>query len=202
MSESNQSTILSGHVSPETAYLVNDYPYGFRLRCKIRYWLEYKPGKGMRFVSQTTNPKRPGIVWNAPKASTYRAHGAVMLVNPENGHVGCTGLGDYDNIEVCVNWRNKYAQAMPEAAQIALKAWITAKLEYERRKVNGDISMTRTFSDFANITNPAAEPTVRRETTLLKSDYTAAQLAAFGETLRTPVTDALGQLNHCEEAAL
>jgi hypothetical protein len=26
-------TILTGHTSPEIAYLINDYPYGFRLRC-------------------------------------------------------------------------------------------------------------------------------------------------------------------------
>lgn len=63
--------VLWGHNSAETAYVVADYPYGFRLRCQIRYWLEYRKGKGFRFVSQTTNPKRPGEVWNKPKASTY-----------------------------------------------------------------------------------------------------------------------------------
>jgi hypothetical protein len=31
--------LLSGHVSPQTAYLVEDYPYGRRLRCRIRYWI-------------------------------------------------------------------------------------------------------------------------------------------------------------------
>ena len=29
-------TVLTGHTSPETAYVVSDYPYGFRLRCQIR----------------------------------------------------------------------------------------------------------------------------------------------------------------------
>jgi hypothetical protein len=52
------------HLSPETAYLVSDYPYGFRLRCKIRYWLEHHPKRGTRFVSQTTNPNAAGEVWN------------------------------------------------------------------------------------------------------------------------------------------
>ena len=34
--------ILPGiHISPETAYVIDDYPYGFRLRCRIRYWLEF-----------------------------------------------------------------------------------------------------------------------------------------------------------------
>ena len=62
MSEPTKITVLHGHTTRETAYLVNDYPYGFRLRCKIRYWLEYKKGHGHRPVSQTTNPKVAGEV--------------------------------------------------------------------------------------------------------------------------------------------
>lgn len=50
-------TPLGGHVDEASAYVVNDYPYGFRLRCKIRYWLEHSLKKGTRFCSQTTNPK-------------------------------------------------------------------------------------------------------------------------------------------------
>ena len=67
--------VLTGHTSPETAYEVDDYPYGFRLRCKIRYWVETatkgaKKGR-QRFMSQTTNPKVAGEPWNKPKGSTY-----------------------------------------------------------------------------------------------------------------------------------
>ena len=65
--------VLSGHVSQETAYVVEDYPYGFTLRCQIRFWIETNGKKGSRVVSQTSNPKRPGLVWNKPKASTYSA---------------------------------------------------------------------------------------------------------------------------------
>ena len=68
-------TILSGHTSPETAYLVEDYPYGFRLRCKIRRWLDCDPKRGARLMSQTSNPKLSGLVWNKPKASTYARFG-------------------------------------------------------------------------------------------------------------------------------
>jgi hypothetical protein len=69
----NTMQLLSGHTSPETAYVVNDYPYGYTLRCTIRYWLEYQPKKGFRLWSQTSNPKRPGLVWNKPKDLNIRA---------------------------------------------------------------------------------------------------------------------------------
>lgn len=79
---SNVYEVLTGHVSPETTYVVDDYPYGFRLRCKIRYWLEYKASKGFRFCSQTTNPTAPTEQWNKPKTSTYSQF-AVMILLPE-----------------------------------------------------------------------------------------------------------------------
>lgn len=85
-------TVLSGHTSPETAYVVTDYPYGFRLRCKIRYWIETTK-HGQRVVSQTTNPKKPGEVWNKPKASTYTDLRVLFL--DENGHVANEGLSLY-----------------------------------------------------------------------------------------------------------
>ena len=73
----------SGHVSP-------DYPFGFRLRCQRREWLEYKRGHGYRFVTCTSNPKRPGLVWNKPHASTYTAL-AVMYLD-EDDHVQWNGI--------------------------------------------------------------------------------------------------------------
>lgn len=85
---------LTGHTSPETAYVVDDYPYGFRLRCKIRYWLEHDQKRGFRFCSQTTNPKKSVEVWNAPKKSTYTML-AVMGLN-DDGHVTWTGCSVYD----------------------------------------------------------------------------------------------------------
>src|SRR3990170_1289756 len=70
---------LYGHTSEATAYLVADYPYGFRERTQIRYWLEGKPKKGWRFMSQTLNPKTSR--WNKPKASTYTEWGAAMYLD-------------------------------------------------------------------------------------------------------------------------
>jgi len=92
-----QVTVLHGHVSPDTAYLVPDYPYGRVLRCQIRYWVETaqrgaKQGR-QRFVSQTTNPKRPGQPWNKPHPDTYRLR--VWLYRNSQGHVHHTGIGEY-----------------------------------------------------------------------------------------------------------
>ena len=81
--------VLHGRTSPETAYLVDDYPYSFHLRCKIRYWLEtaMKGAKScqMRLMSQTTDARRDNAVWNKPKGSTYNDF-AVMYLD-ENNHI-------------------------------------------------------------------------------------------------------------------
>ena len=86
------TTILFGYTSPMTAFVVEDYPYGFRLRCSIRYWLETSSTHGVRLMTQTSNPKR-GNVWNKAKASDLRGAlrwGVVFL--DENGHVQWNGL--------------------------------------------------------------------------------------------------------------
>lgn len=83
-----------GHTSEETALVVDDYPYGFRLRTQIRYWIETTK-HGDRFVSQTLNPKTDR--WNKPKKSTYSEVG-VMFLN-EEGHVKWTGLSMWSKPE-------------------------------------------------------------------------------------------------------
>ena len=110
--------LLKGHTSPETAYLVADYPYGFTLRCQIRYWLEWHHTRGFRFVSQTTNPKRPGIVWNKPKASTYSKFGGAMYVVavPQAAPVGTTEI---DDLAVLLN-------TTPQKLQATLAASVAA----------------------------------------------------------------------------
>lgn len=125
--------ILKGHTSPETAYVVDDYPYGFRLRCKIRYWLEYKKGKGFRLVSQTSNPKRPGLVWNKPKASTYSILGGCMYLD-EQWHVTWTSIHQYTDTEALVAWGATYGDTMPEEAQVYLRRITAAKVAYDAKR--------------------------------------------------------------------
>lgn len=87
--------ILTGHVDQESAYLVDDYPYGRELRCKIRYWIETatkgaKKGQ-QRFVRQTTNPKKAGDPWNKPHPGQYDL--MVFLYLDDIGHVQHIGVG-------------------------------------------------------------------------------------------------------------
>jgi len=60
----------------------NDYPYG-SMKCYITFDVEFKPKKGYRYVTQTTNPKT-GCV-NKPKKGTYTSF--MCLQREKNGHV-------------------------------------------------------------------------------------------------------------------
>ena len=80
-------TYLFNHTSENTAYLVSDSPYGFRLRTQIRYWIETTK-QGDRFCSQTLNPKSG--LWNKPKKSTYQAIGVIGL--DELDHITWRGI--------------------------------------------------------------------------------------------------------------
>jgi len=87
--------VLNNYSSFDSAYEVDDYPYGFRLRTKIRYWIESNK-KGDRFVSCTLNPKTGN--WNKPKKSTY-SDIKVMYLNKDN-HVKTDGINiAYSDVE-------------------------------------------------------------------------------------------------------
>lgn len=127
--------ILSGHISPETSYLVDSYPYGRTLRCKIRYWLDCDPKKGARLVSQTTNPKLPGEVWNKPKASTYCRFAGCMYLD-EKGHVQWTGMSEYMDLTELTAWFEKFGEGVPASLQRLMSGWIKVKTAFETAKAN------------------------------------------------------------------
>ena len=86
--------LLSGHISAETAYIQPDYPYGRSLRCERRVWVEYRKGYGMRFCTQTSDPKRSSLVWNNPKCGTYSPY-ICLLLDPSNEHIHQYNLNPY-----------------------------------------------------------------------------------------------------------
>jgi len=118
-------TVLNGHESPQTAYVVEDYPYGFKLRCKKRYWREWKNGNGFRLMEQTTNPKKFDI-WNKPKASTY--NDIMLLIGlDEVGHVNAAVLHAYHDLEDCKAFEARYKDQMSESDHKRVLDWIEAK---------------------------------------------------------------------------
>src|SRR4051812_18420178 len=92
MSNPTADQLLLGHTSADTAYVVDDYPYG-RSRTQKRYWIESKPKHGDRLVTQTLNPKTGR--WNKPKAGTYASILVLFLEPQEDGRefVKTHGLG-------------------------------------------------------------------------------------------------------------
>ena len=108
---------LYGHTSPETAYVVEDYPWGFRLRTTIRYWVESKERHGQRFVSQTKDP-RTGK-WCAPKPSTYDE--IVILALEEKGHIFCTHLNINHNTDHINSFKEKHLANLDEFQKSRLK---------------------------------------------------------------------------------
>ena len=129
------TSALKGHTSPETAYVVDDYPYGFRLRTQIRYWLETNK-HGTRFVSQTKNPKTGA--WNKPKTSTY-AQLAVMIKDDSNGHVSWTGWTYYGGESGLREFAAKYDAELTKSDRdsIALSLFMYEKIAQRLKKAAG-----------------------------------------------------------------
>ena len=90
-----ERTYLFGHVDDQTALKVDDYPWGFRLRTSIFYWIETEPKKGDRFCSMTIDPKTGRKC--KPKKSTYS--NIAVLYRDEKGHIHYTGLTIYSKAE-------------------------------------------------------------------------------------------------------
>lgn len=140
---------LYGHTSEATAYLVADYPYGFRERTQIRYWLEAKPEKGWRFVAQTLNPKTNR--WNKPKASTYADWGGAMYLD-EEGHVQWEGIGPYSNEEKILMFVRTFPEAKSELRKV-----VPAKQRYLQRLLSGEV-----FWTINGVRQPLSEADVQR----------------------------------------
>lgn len=163
MTDLSTVELLFGHTSEDTAYLVDDYPYGRRVRTQIRYWIETNAKHGDRFCSQTLNPKTGR--WNKPKKSTYTGVG-IMFHHPgaskaelaELEALGDRGL-DYaqerrrDELrriaasEGHVKWAGTNFNDRPEYIAAFLGAVGRERLtEQQRRKVVEIIGYTRAMS--------------------------------------------------------
>ena len=71
----------------DNAVVVEDYPWGYKLRTKRKYWIE-PTKRGDRLCYQTLNPNTGK--WCAVKKSTYA--GIKVLYKDEAGHVAAVSL--------------------------------------------------------------------------------------------------------------
>lgn len=85
-------TILKGYTSIDRPFKVDDYPYGFRLRTSIHYWIESKAGHGDRLCTYTIDPRNGRR--NKPKCGTYSTF-LYMFIN-EKGHVEVGHIDSYN----------------------------------------------------------------------------------------------------------
>jgi len=131
-------TPLYGYTSPETAYLVADYPYGRKVRCRIRYWLESDPKRGYRFVSQTEHPRT--LLWNAPKKSTYALISGAMYLDEQN-HVQWRCVTEYTDCKEALD----YAKAFPgldKTSSDTLVVWAAKKAAFAKACADGKAVFT------------------------------------------------------------
>lgn len=114
-------TLPMVHMSPETAYVISDYPFGFNLRCQKRLWIEYKPKFGFRVMSQTTNPRKPGIVWNKPHPGVY--HSVCVLYLDDTQHVQVAGLTMYSSWHDITAFMARHGSAFAEGSIAHKTLW-------------------------------------------------------------------------------
>lgn len=125
---------ISGHVSLETAYEIDDYPYG-RLRCKRRVWLESDAKRGFRFVAQTQNPKNGR--WNAPHKSTYSEIAACLYLD-ENGHVQWATVNPYTDAPAALTFAQDFGKVCLGGDNLG--TWALKKAIYARKCASGEIN--------------------------------------------------------------
>lgn len=126
---------LYGHNSPETGYLVEDYPYG-GYRTQIRFWLEHSPKKGYRYCSQTKNPKTGS--WNNPKKSTYALIAANMYLD-EKAHCHWRAITEYSSAEECL----AFARDFPNSdSRKCLLVWCMKKAAFVKAYAEGTAYMS------------------------------------------------------------
>lgn len=152
---------LEGHTSEAQAYLVEDYPYGFRLRTQARYWLEHHAKRGWRFVHQTLNPKTGR--WNKSKASTYAEWGGAMYLDSD-GHVQWLGIGPYSSDRDILS----FVQTFPHAGHV-LSEIVPQKLRLQQGRIEGRLVWT---------INGVAQPTSEADQERLRSELETWQQIA------------------------
>ena len=125
--------IMYGHDNFENAYEVDNYPWGFKLKTKRRYWIETKKGFGDRLVFATLNPKNGK--WCKPKAGTYQP--VQVLALNQDGHVITRGLGlwqtneDIAKLLEIVDWKKLNEIQQKKLCEVRAVNQVMKKVEFK-----------------------------------------------------------------------
>ena len=136
--------ILENQPTEDDPFVVDNYPYGFRLKTKMRYHIETTK-RGQRLVSQTLNPKTK--LWNKPKKSTYTN---ILLGGiDEEGRFKTVGLHLYSLDEAkefykkygsfFSKWQTSEYNAILGMLEVYSKVEYTVTTQRFRHKVTGEI---------------------------------------------------------------
>ena len=158
---------LYGHNSFETAYCVDDYPYG-SLRTKMYFWLETKAKKGVRLVTQSLNPKTGRM--NKPHAGTYVKIAGNLYLD-ENNHCQWSAVSEYTDEKQVL----EFIKNFPQNEHMAdIKVWCLMKYKYHRTCVERKSSM---FT-INGVEQMLSEPEIEKYATEMKVWWQAYLLAA------------------------
>lgn len=158
---------LYSHTSEETAYVVKDYPWGFRLRTTIRYWIESKRAKngGQRFCRQTINPKNGK--WCAPKYSTYSP--IMIMFLDENEHIKFTGLDHNSGKERIEKFKEKHLANLTEFQ----KEQLADIMAYD--EVMQHVTFSITQSEFGSVELFSNDPAEKAKLKLMLAESEEAE---------------------------
>jgi len=141
----------STHNSPESAYVINDYPFGRKLRCFKRVWVE-RTNKGskkgcFRVMEQTTKrevnyikdqyetaPVDKPELWNKPKAGRYGLL-KILYIDPETGYVERSGLMEFPWNEHILKFNAMFGEYLDEFQKSILQPYLL-RAEYALEKEN------------------------------------------------------------------
>lgn len=105
--------------SMENAFVVNNYPWGFKLKTSQRYWIETTK-HGDRFVTQTLNPKTNA--WCNPKKSTYSAV-LIMTTEDKDNKTFVSSIGldlGYSNAEQVATFESEIDKSKLNESQLKM----------------------------------------------------------------------------------
>lgn len=157
--------LSSEHNSPERGYIIRDYPFGRRVRCIKRVWVETctkGAGKGKQRVgSQTTTkafnyrytddqtipaPMEDPRMWNKPKYGIFHDM-AILYIDPETGYIETGCLHDTGWNERVVQFRDKFAEHLDGEQAARFQRILDLSDRMEQYRKDHPIKFTSTVTE-------------------------------------------------------